>query len=413
MKEHVAEHDADAARGRPGGLAGVRPAAVSGPAERRARLLTALLVALLVLAGTAFLVVLVVDPSGTPRRGEYGVLIGAVLVMLGLALALNRAGRYPPAAFLAVACALLAPWASALMDSTILKSDFVPLTYVVVPVLLCGILLSARVTAAVAAAQVVALVVCAVVLAPDNPVNWPSLCIMVLMVSALSIVANVMIQADMDQILRQNHQLEEGEAALREQSVRDHVTGLFNRRYLEETLERELRRADRDGSGVGVIMLDLDRFKQLNDTCGHAAGDLVLREIGTLLRANLRYDDIACRYGGDELTLILPRAPHDVVLERAQFLRLAVADLRLTSSGEQLPRVTLSAGVAMFPDDGDGAEDLLAAGDGALYRAKRAGRDRVCDAVENRAVGRGRYARHMLAADEAAALSPEPGVTPR
>jgi diguanylate cyclase (GGDEF)-like protein len=361
----------------------VRPGTVNGPIERRARLLTAMLTALLALSGCALVVILAVDPAGTPRRGEYGALVGVVIVMLAAALVLNRAGRYRPAAFLTVGCALLAPWASALMDPTVFSGDFVPLTYVVVPVLLCGILLSAWVTAAVGGVQVAVLIACAATLAPEDPINWPSLCIMVLMVSALSIVANLMIQSDMAQILRQNRRLEEGEALLREQSVRDHVSGLFNRRYLEETLERELRRADRDGSSVGVIMLDLDHFKELNDTYGHAAGDLVLGEVGALMRANLRYADIACRYGGDELTLILPKAPREAVTERAEFLRNAVAQLRLTSGGAQLPAVTLSAGVCVFPEDGRSWADLVAAGDAALYRAKREGRDRVCDAAAN------------------------------
>jgi diguanylate cyclase (GGDEF)-like protein len=336
-----------------------------------------MLVALLTLATVSFCVVLVVDSPGTARRAEYLALIGGVLAMLAAALALNRTGRYQAGATLTVACAMLAPWASAAMDPTVFGGDFVPLTYVVVPVLLCGILLSAAVTAAVACAQVVALVACAVVLAPTDPINWPSLCIMVLMVSALSIVANLLIKADMDQIVRQNRQLEESEALLREQSVRDHVSGLFNRRYLEETLERELRRARRDGTPVSVIMLDLDGFKRLNDAHGHAAGDRVLHEVGALCMARLRYADIACRYGGDELTLILPRAPKATAVERAEALRREVAALRLTWNGEALPAVSVSAGVAVFPEDGAAGEALLAACDEALYQAKRLGRDRI------------------------------------
>ena len=212
---------------------------------------------------------------------------------------------------------------------------------------------------------------------------------MVLMVGALSIVANLMIRMDMDQIVRQNHELEESEAVHREQSVRDHLTGLFNRRYLEETLERELRRAQRDGSEVGVIMLDIDRFKELNDAYGHACGDVVLREVGALLRAGLRYADIACRYGGDELTLILPGAGREAVVARAEALRRDVSGLRLSCGADPLPPVTVSAGVGVFPHDGGSGSDVLAAGDKALYRAKRAGRDRVCVASAEPAEGPG------------------------
>jgi diguanylate cyclase (GGDEF)-like protein len=200
---------------------------------------------------------------------------------------------------------------------------------------------------------------------------------MVAFVSVLSVIGNLMNKRDLDQIMRQNRQLEEDEARMREQSVRDHVSGLFNRRYLEETLERELRRAARDEATVGLIMLDLDRFKELNDAFGHAAGDEVLRRVGETLRGSLRYADIACRYGGDEFILILPKAPHDVVLRRAEDLRRQLAALSVVFVGRPLPALTASVGVAAFPEDGASAAALLAASDAALYQAKHEGKDRV------------------------------------
>ena len=336
-----------------------------------------MLVCLLALAATALAVVVVVDPSGSPRRAEYGLLVGLVLVLLALALVLNVRGHYRPAATLTVLCALLAPWSSLLLDPQVLKGDFVPLTYVVVPVLLCGILLTALVTVVVAAAQIAALLVCPLWVSSTSSINWPSLVTMVLMVSALSVVANLMNKRDLDQIMSQNRELEQGEVLLREQSVRDHISGLFNRRYLEETLERELRRAERDGTSLGVIMLDLDHFKELNDSLGHAAGDEVIRRMGELLRTNLRYADIACRYGGDEFLLILPKAPREVVLQRAERLRVEAAAQRVLFVGKPMPMPTVSLGVSMFPADGASAAAVLAASDAAMYRAKGAGRDRV------------------------------------
>jgi diguanylate cyclase (GGDEF)-like protein len=349
----------------------------TGPEQRRVRLLTAMLAALLALASIALLVVVIVDPAGSARRGEYALLIAAVLLLLGVALALNRAGRYRLAASLTVLCAVVAPWVSALLDARVLEGDFVPLTYVVVPVLLSGILLSALVTVLVSAAQLTALVLCPLWVSTTGTVNWPSLCTMVLFVCALSVIANLMNKRDLDQIMRQNRRLAEDEALLREQSVRDHVSGLFNRRYLEETLERELRRAERDGATVAIVMLDLDRFKELNDAFGHAAGDEVLRRMGEVLKASLRYADIACRYGGDEFTLILPKAPREAVLRRAEDLRREIGALCVTFVGRPLPALTVSVGVAVFPEDGASAAALLAASDVALYQAKHAGKDRV------------------------------------
>ena len=167
------------------------------------------------------------------------------------------------------------------------------------------------------------------------------------------------------------------QALLREQSVRDHLTGLFNRRYMEETLERELLRAARKKVSLGMIMLDVDDFKQFNDTWGHAAGDEILRELGLFLLRQVRGEDIACRYGGDEFILILPDASRDVTRQRAQFVGESAQMFHLQFEGQNLAAVTLSLGVAIFPEDGLTSTTILRAVDAALYRAKHNGRGRV------------------------------------
>ena len=164
---------------------------------------------------------------------------------------------------------------------------------------------------------------------------------------------------------------------LRSQSIRDPLTGLFNRRFMEESLERELRRATRSKRSVAVILLDLDRFKSFNDTFGHEAGDILLRELGGFLQGHIRAGDIACRYGGEEFTLMLPEAPLEVACNRAELLRREVKYLIVQHRGQALGAVTLSLGVAVFPEDGTTPEELLRAADQALYRAKGQGRDCV------------------------------------
>lgn len=164
---------------------------------------------------------------------------------------------------------------------------------------------------------------------------------------------------------------------LRSESIRDPLTGLFNRRYMEEFLEREVHRAQRGQRPMGVIMLDIDCFKQVNDTWGHDAGDAVLRELGGLLKAKLRIGDIACRYGGEEFILILPEASLEDARRRAEQLREAVKRLRVSHRGQTLEPIDVSLGVAAFPDHGETAEALIPAADAALYRAKAEGRDRV------------------------------------
>ena len=167
------------------------------------------------------------------------------------------------------------------------------------------------------------------------------------------------------------------QALLREQSVRDYLTGLFNRRYMEETLERELLRATRKKLPLGMIMLDVDDFKQFNDTWGHAVGDEILCELGRFLLRQVRGEDFPCRYGGDEFILILPDASRDVTYQRAQFICDAARVFQPQFEGQNLAAMTLSLGVAVFPEDGATSMAILRAVDAALYHAKHNGRGRV------------------------------------
>ena len=167
------------------------------------------------------------------------------------------------------------------------------------------------------------------------------------------------------------------EALLREQSARDHLTGLFNRRYMEETLKRELLRAARKSYTLGILMLDVDDFKRFNDTYGHAAGDEILRKLGELLLGHFRGEDIACRYGGDEFIIVLPDASLEVTCERAERLCENVRHIHSQFEGQTLEAISLSVGVAIFPNDGASSTALLKAVDVALYRAKRERRGRV------------------------------------
>jgi diguanylate cyclase (GGDEF)-like protein/PAS domain S-box-containing protein len=169
---------------------------------------------------------------------------------------------------------------------------------------------------------------------------------------------------------------------LRHQVVHDVLTGLFNRRYLEETLEREIYRGRRKGAPLGLIMLDLDYFKHFNDTYGHEAGDHLLRLLGKFLAERVRREDVACRYGGEEFVLILAEASQKVVRQRAEEIRREFAKLQIMHRGRMLENVTVSLGVAMFPDHGATGRDVLRAADDAMYRAKAQGRNRVVVAAK-------------------------------
>lgn len=164
---------------------------------------------------------------------------------------------------------------------------------------------------------------------------------------------------------------------LREQATRDPLTGLYNRRYLEDSLVRELHRTNREGAPLCVAMLDLDYLKKFNDTFGHDAGDRVLRELGRVLTEKLRKSDISCRFGGEEFVLVLPGSTLDDARHRVEQIRLLVKGLQLRHNDQILGTLTVSAGLASSPEHGATPEELLRAADDALYLAKAEGRDRV------------------------------------
>jgi diguanylate cyclase (GGDEF)-like protein len=164
---------------------------------------------------------------------------------------------------------------------------------------------------------------------------------------------------------------------LREQSIRDPLTRLFNRRFLEESFARELRLADRNHLPIAVLFLDLDHFKRFNDTYGHDAGDMVLQSLAELFLRFFRATDICCRYGGEEFAIILPESSSKDAVVRADVLRAEVKSLRLQHKKQSLGSLTVSIGVAAFPEHGSTSEELLKLADQCLYESKARGRDVV------------------------------------
>jgi len=189
------------------------------------------------------------------------------------------------------------------------------------------------------------------------------------------------VRAALDQEIKKRlvaeQDLTQSNRRLRDQVMHDGLTGLHNRRYLEESLGREESRARRSGRSLGVLMIDIDHFKRFNDTLGHAAGDAVLRAMGQYLLLAARGEDIVCRYGGEEFVLVMSQTPHNTVLHRAEALREGVQELAIDYEGRLVGPITVSVGIGIFPDHGDSAETVLRAADAALYQAKQLGRNRV------------------------------------
>lgn len=182
---------------------------------------------------------------------------------------------------------------------------------------------------------------------------------------------------DVNDALHKNlREIDELQEQLREQANRDPLTGLYNRRYLDSTLERELSRCKRDGHSLALILIDIDHFKQVNDTYGHQAGDEILLRLSALLGSMARAGDVACRYGGEEFLLLMPTMPLISAQERAEALRLSFGNLDVPFGDFRL-RATVSIGIAAYPGHGTSSDELIRHADTALYRAKRLGRNRV------------------------------------
>jgi diguanylate cyclase (GGDEF)-like protein/PAS domain S-box-containing protein len=166
------------------------------------------------------------------------------------------------------------------------------------------------------------------------------------------------------------------QSKLREQAIRDPLTNLFNRRYLEETLDHEIARASREGYSICIMMIDLDHFKKVNDTYGHEAGDEVLRAIAATLAVETRRGDFACRYGGEEFVIVMPNMDSRVAYDRAENLRNTLNSLYIPYGIYNLT-ITISVGIACYPANGLTREAILRAADKAMYAAKEAGRDHI------------------------------------
>jgi diguanylate cyclase (GGDEF)-like protein len=180
------------------------------------------------------------------------------------------------------------------------------------------------------------------------------------------------------------HQLEEKleqiqklQDELRDQSIRDALTGLFNRRYIDEIFTGEVARAERENYPLSLIIIDIDHFKDINDTYGHSRGDELLRKLGRAFRTHFRISDIVCRYGGDEFTLIMPNSTEEDALKRIESFRQVYDQFSFDQTNARF-NITFSAGTCTFPTHAKSSEDLFRIADQMLYQAKAMGRNRTC-----------------------------------
>ncbi len=297
----------------------------------------------------------------------------AVVLLLAVMYGLCRSRYFLWAEVLTVGIVLSGTFTIALLD----PQDPQFLYFLVLGGLIGSLFLSTRATAAVFFVTMVGVLLLPVFVASTSTSNRLNALVFILAVGGLVVLATALRQRYLEQLDWRTLQLVESEERLRELSVRDPLTGLFNRRYMEEILALEIIRAERKGYPIGIIMADIDHFKRFNDAHGHAAGDAVMVQVCNLLRTTVRASDAACRYGGEEFIFVLPEASQKITKMRAEHMREVTSHIHVQYEGQTLEAVTLSLGVAIFPVHGATKDLILKAVDTAMYRAKQDGRNRV------------------------------------
>jgi len=339
---------------------------------RRAEILIGIQIVFVFLMSTTSVLVILFDNSD--RQVLYLSLDLCLLTILVTALILNLQGKYKVSAWLTIIAMILGPWVSILLDETVVEGDFVPLIFIALSIQLCSILLSEGATIFIAAFQLCSYIPL-VLLNPNLMVfNWASFIIFIFFTTALGVVASFITRKQMEQIERDKSEIQKDKIQLRILSERDSLTGLYNRGYMTETLEREISRAIRKNQDLGVVMVDIDYFKNINDTFGHAMGDYVICGVADILNNSIRKSDVACRFGGDEFILILPECSLIKTKEIVETIREAIKNNIFCYGERHLRNLSLSFGIAVAPENGLCGEEILKVADDMLYVEKKEGR---------------------------------------
>ena len=350
-------------------------------ARRQFRLLYYVLL-LLLLPLIASMVVINTSISG-PVKDSYFLLAESCIALVLFALVILRIGHYKPAARTLILLFIAAPWVAVLIDPSMLNRDIIPLLYITFPILLSTLFLTLTETALTSGAQFFLLVILALSNILPNEANAFSLLVYVFLLSTISMLTSYGRDVDQKLLLAQTRRLENSRQKLHRQSILDPVTGLYNRAHLERLLDDEMMRAEDNNTTVGFLMIDVDHFKIINDTYGHSTGDVVLREIGQMLSNHIRQTDYLIRHGGDELVIVMPGASTRVAQRRAEQFRADVETLEVLVEGQVIDSVSLSIGVATYPEHGKTKDALIGAADQAMHEAKTSGRNRVVTAAQN------------------------------
>ena len=331
------------------------------PADLQVRLLSFLHIPMLVILLVSLLAVNLPLSYAPVDQTLYTILISLLIIILLCSMFLLGKNHYMLALILTILIPLIGSWGSTYINFQAGAYEYLPLIYGAIPIMLASFFLPLSAAVALMAFQLVALMIVFSNTAALRLQNWPSFYIFFLFLCMLSLIANTLI----------NKQLQQ----LKELTVRDHLTGLFNRRYFEETLENKLKRTNTETRTLGLIYFDIDRFKNVNDTHGHEAGDVVLKAIASLL---VEYFDLATtisRYGGDEFAILVLQVSLKQLSMLAHGLVKQVEALSVTHKNQAITTISISAGYLVTNATYNRPELLFEHADEALYQAKKAGRN--------------------------------------
>lgn len=303
----------------------------------------------------------------------YLLLVMGLVVLLFLAIWFNLKTDYHVSAWITIIITIIGPWVSIFMVG---QGDFVPIIYIALSIQLCSILLSEKGTLIVGLLQFVALIVFLLSSPALMRLNWLSIVAFVVFSSTVGIVSSFANRKKMEQIEKNRSRLEQSEAMLRMMAERDALTGLYNRRYMEETLSSEVDKALSKNESVSIIMADINDFKTINDTYGHASGDAVLRFVAEIFKTHTTSSDIACRYGGDEFVIILPNCPLQQAVDQVKSFCRILGSVPFRYEGRDIGHIYLSFGIAALPEHGRSGEQLLRMADKSMYADKNRRKDR-------------------------------------
>ena len=312
----------------------------------------------------------------TPAREKlaYVLISGGTCTLLCATLYLNLTGRYQVALWGTVVLMFIGPWVSIAYELLHVSGDFVPMVYLVIPIQITALVMQVKPMYWMAALQTLALAVLLLLAPAHNSFNWISMVCFVFIASMLSTITNYVLHKQFDRMKQSRNALERSERRLRDISVRDPLTGLYNRRHMDEAFADLFMEPN---TVFSLVMVDVDHFKTINDTYGHSCGDEIIQRVSGILTAAIRKYDMACRYGGDEFLLILTGCGIDDALGKARSIKAAIEDIVVETDTDVAAPLSASIGVAQCPINGDSRDAILKAVDDALYTAKQGGRNQV------------------------------------